>query len=467
MKIKLNLNHFSIRYFMKKTTFHLAMIILFPSLVMAQQWQQTQSTPSGSGVTNLVIRENGDLYVTTASNDWPSGDMGGIRKSTDNGESWSNLMDAYNGRTIVEGTDGHLYASVWPYPSDEGLYRSVDDGNTWQQLTTVSSGNNIFSIATDQVDKQTYIYAGTRNGILRSVDNGASFAPSISGFDPDSYVYDLDVDPQGIIAAATSTGLYISEDHGSTWTKADGVTGSNPVSRVQFYSEDPEQGGKEDNRRLVAGYLAGNEARLAIAYGGTTYLLAVLLANFYVYAEVSGLWIDAFKKIIGVSLYPYGTSGGGYYQSLDMGLTFALIIGNLLDNIRASTVKRRIDTRKAPFSLYMGLFEGGDGGAKIYFMQQDISGVENQNFFQSALNMTVSPNPFNDFTHFSFTVPKSAVTELKIFDGTGKLIFERTATLVQGDTHEITWRPKDSNGGIYFYLLQGDGFSESGKIVRR
>ena len=451
---------------MKKTTFHFLMIFLLPHFVIAQQWQQTQSTPNGGGVTNLIIRDNGDLFVTTASHDWPSGEMGGIRKSTDNGESWSNLMDAYNGRNIVEGVDGHIYASVWPYPSDEGLYRSTDDGNTWQQLTTVPSGNNIFSIATDQVNKQTYIYAGTRHGILRSVNNGASFTPSISGFDPDSYVYDIDVDPDGIVAAATSTGLYISENQGSTWVKADGVIGSNPVSRVKFYSE-PSEPGKEDIRWLIAGYLFGNEARLARAAGGTTYLLAVLLVNFYAYAEISGLWVYAIKKLIGVSLYPYGTSGGGYYQSSDMGQTFTEMNSNFQDYIPAATIKRRTDSRKAPFSLYMGLFEGGDGGAKIYHMQQDISGLENQKFVQGAINLTVAPNPFNDFTRFAFTLTKSSITELKIYDATGKLIFERTETFLQGDAHEITWRPKDANAGLYFYILQGDGFFESGKIVRR
>ena len=84
------------------------------------------------------------------------------------------------------------------------------------------------------------------------------------------------------------------------------------------------------------------------------------------------------KKLIGVSLYPYGTSGGGYYQSSDMGQTFTEMNSNFQDYIPAATIKRRTDSRKAPFSLYMGLFEGGDGGAKIYHMQQDISGLENQ-----------------------------------------------------------------------------------------
>lgn len=452
---------------MKKATLQFAMIFLLSHFVIAQQWQQSQNTPHGGGVTNLIIRENGDLFVTTASHDWPSGEMGGIRKSTDNGESWSNLMDAYNGRTIIEGMDGYIYASVWPYPSNEGLYRSNDDGNTWQQLTTVSSGNNIFSIATDQVNKQTYIYAGTRHGILRSIDNGASFTPSISGFDPNSYVYDIDVDPDGIIAAATSTGLYISENHGSTWVKATGVTGSNPVSRVKFYSEPSGTGGKEENKRLFAGYQLGDEARLAQAFGETNYLLTVLLTIFDASSEVSGLWIYALHKLAGVSLYSYGTSGGGYYQSSDMGQTFTKMNSNLPDNIPASALKRGIDTRKAPFSLFMGLFEGSNGGAKIYHMQQDISGLENQKIVQGALNLTVSPNPFNDFTRFAFTTPKSSITELKIYDATGKLIFERTETFLQGDSHEITWRPENANAGIFFYLLQGDGFFESGKIVRR
>jgi len=145
-------------------------LLLFVSIVVLPQgWQQTAGTPEGGGVTDMVVREsNQHLFVATASFNFPNGDMGGVRRSTDDGATWENLWDVYIARTIIDGGDGNLYASIWPYPQDEGMYRSTDNGDTWgSPLITVPSGDNIFSIALNPTTTVQTIFAGTRNGPLR------------------------------------------------------------------------------------------------------------------------------------------------------------------------------------------------------------------------------------------------------------------------------------------------------------
>ena len=73
-----------------KTNLISALIFFAASICgYSQVWQQTASTPEGSGVTEMVVRQiNGYIFVTTGSFNWPNGDMGGVRRSTDDGVTW-------------------------------------------------------------------------------------------------------------------------------------------------------------------------------------------------------------------------------------------------------------------------------------------------------------------------------------------------------------------------------------------
>ena len=170
-----------------KVILTLALFIL-PASLFSQVWQQTASTPEGSGVTDMVVRQsNQHIFVATTSFNWPNGDIGGVRRSTDDGTTWQNLNEVFIARTIIDAPDGNLYASIWPFPSPEGLYRSTDNGNNWgSPLVTVPTGDNIFSITLNTTHKSKHNICRelTRNGPLRSTDNGVNWAPAINGIPP-------------------------------------------------------------------------------------------------------------------------------------------------------------------------------------------------------------------------------------------------------------------------------------------
>ncbi|MBK8983391.1 MAG: hypothetical protein IPM38_13985 [Ignavibacteria bacterium] len=73
----------------------ISFIILFVTLfsvteINAQsQWMQTPGIPEGGGVTDMVIADNGNIVVTTASFNWPNGQDGGVRWSSNEGATWN------------------------------------------------------------------------------------------------------------------------------------------------------------------------------------------------------------------------------------------------------------------------------------------------------------------------------------------------------------------------------------------
>src|SRR5438046_387867 len=77
------------------------------------QWVQTAGTPQGGGITSMVVCPNGNIVVTCSSYNFPNGQYGGIRHSTNGGNSWISDNNLYTARTISLGQNGYLFASAW------------------------------------------------------------------------------------------------------------------------------------------------------------------------------------------------------------------------------------------------------------------------------------------------------------------------------------------------------------------
>jgi hypothetical protein len=107
---------------------------------------------------------------------------GGIWESTDTGQHWHSLTDGLpattaggvgfspaQGGTIIDGTgdSGYSYAGL-------GIWRSVDGGATWQKATGVPDGLLTFRIAVDPNNPEV-VYAATSRGLYRSNDDAQTF----------------------------------------------------------------------------------------------------------------------------------------------------------------------------------------------------------------------------------------------------------------------------------------------------
>jgi hypothetical protein len=443
-------------------------LLLFVSIfIFPQGWQQTAGTPEGAGVTDMVVREsNQHLFVSTASFNFPNGDMGGVRRSTDDGATWENLWDVYIARTIIDGGDGNLYASIWPYPQAEGLYRSTDDGDSWgSPLVTVSTGDNIFSIALNPTTTVQTIFAGTRNGPLRSTDNGITWSSANNGIPANSWVRDIEVDSTGIVAAATTNGVFISSDNGNMWQQATGITDT--IVKIIFdYPLTTDNPGGET--RLLGG---SDNGQLVEALASNTYLTFTLGALLDPNKENAAFWIALIKnensKKHSVATFPRNNDGGGYYESTDNGQTWNQENNGLPINPKTSALTGIVvETRKSTqINEYVGLFENMNGGARI-FKRETVVSVERVNdltpgSYQLKQNY---PNPFNPTTNIEYSIPEQSYVELKVYD----ILGNEVATLVNEEQSAGTYRA-DFNGeglssGLYIAQLTAFNYSQTIKM---
>jgi hypothetical protein len=443
-------------------------LLVLSTISYAQGWQQTAGTPEGAGVTDMVVREsNQHIFVTTGSFNWPNGDDGGVRRSTNDGSTWENLWDVFVARTIIDGGDGNLYASIWPFPQNEGLYRSTDNGNTWgSPLTTVPSGNNIFSIALNPTTTVQTIFAGTRNGPLRSTDNGVTWSPAINGIPPNSWVRDIEVDSGGIVVAATTNGIFSSTNNGDLWEQATGVTDTIVKIIFDYPLITDNLGG---DTRMLAG---SDNGQLVEAFASNRYLTLTLAALLDPSKEFAGIWIAILKneneKKHGVAMFPRNNGGGGYYESTDNGQTWNQENTGLPGNAKTSALTGLVVETRATTQIneYVGLFENTNGGARI-FKRETVVSVEKVNDL-TPVDYILSqnyPNPFNPSTTINFSIPEKSFVSLKVFNSLGQEIETLVSEDLSTGSYKYDWDAFGLTTGIYFYKLQSGSFVETKKMI--
>ena len=180
---------------------------------------------------------------------------GGIYKSTDGGENWTNvglkdsehiakiLVDPKDGNNVVACAMGH----AWNDNDERGVYKTSDGGKTWKKVLAGANGSSGCALLAMSRQEPQTMYASMwdfrREGwTFRSGGPGSGLFKSTDGGDHWSEIQDsnakgLPPKPWGRVAVAVAPskpqvvyanieaekgrGLYRSDDGGANWTKLD------------------------------------------------------------------------------------------------------------------------------------------------------------------------------------------------------------------------------------------------------
>ena len=325
-------------------------------------------------------------------------------RSTDNGESWTNILDLKSGgdlQSFVFTPSGEIYVKIacfveTPY---EGICYSNDNGNTWIQknngLPTIRPISGSLAMGPDGA-----LYTGIfEHGMYRSTDCGNNWLPS-SNYTNQSAIADFTVSADGsIFAAAWGTGVLKSTDKGITW----------------------------------------NQANEGISYG---------------YSGVS------ITQII------YNPITGHLFAPQDPG--FTLRSTNLGESWYREINSFRISGKLAVNSSTGEMFINSSNTIyrSIEHKTSGEISVKEPAKLPTEYNLSQNyPNPFNPTTTIQYSIPKDEHVKLIVYDITGREVKELVNEHKAAGIYNVSFDASSYSSGIYYYRLETVGYNNTQKMV--
>ncbi len=202
-----------------------------------KSWQKILYRSAEAGAVDLAIdpRDPQTLYASLWQvyrkpwKLWSGGPGSGLFKSTDGGDTWTELT---RNKGLPSGVLGKITVTVSPADSSRiyanieaeagGLYRSDDAGKTW---THINDDRNLWQrsfyfmrMQADPADRDTLYVLSFR--LEKSTDGGKSFSPVPTRH---ADIHDLWIDPSNPrrMIVADDGGASVSVNGGATWTEQD------------------------------------------------------------------------------------------------------------------------------------------------------------------------------------------------------------------------------------------------------
>lgn len=190
-------------------------LVLLVASASTAQWAPL-TTGSGS---RSITTFNGNIFIAAPP--------AGLRKSMNDGTTWTlaNTGLPMSGANYQVQSVGHSATALF-CGTESGVFRSTDNGASWVSVNTSlpASSSTIYCNRIYTFGAGTFlVYTGSLNqnggGVFRTFDNGTTWLQAFSGLSSNMTVHNL-AEMEGVLYAATSTGLMRSDDLGGSWQAA-------------------------------------------------------------------------------------------------------------------------------------------------------------------------------------------------------------------------------------------------------
>lgn len=222
---------------------------------------------SSEHISKVLVDPRNSNVVFAASQGplWSPGGERGLYKSTDGGENWKLVLSKgeYTGVTdvvfdpknpdVLYAATHQRHRNVWAIINcgpETGIHKSTDGGETWTQLKTGLPGGDVGKISLQvSPQKSNVVYAtielpGRKGGFWRSENFGASWKKTsdfVSGGTGPHYYQELWADPHryGVLYQANNY-FSRSDDNGDTWISVEGDNKHVDNHAVAFHPTDKD-----------------------------------------------------------------------------------------------------------------------------------------------------------------------------------------------------------------------------------
>jgi len=201
----------------------LVIVILALCLVESVSAQWTQLVPP-----QIQIPLSPNAILAKGDTLWVGMYRGTIYRSTNNGLNWAR---SDSGISYLYCTNDFLTAGDTIFAmAEEGIFRSTDMGVSWAIKNNglpIASWMNVYSM----VQSGNFLFAATDFGVYRSSNGGDQWYPS-TGDSVYWPVYSLAVSNGLLFAGTSGKGVYLSTDHGNSWSAINNGMPANPTGYV-------------------------------------------------------------------------------------------------------------------------------------------------------------------------------------------------------------------------------------------
>jgi photosystem II stability/assembly factor-like uncharacterized protein len=340
---------------------------LFVSRNGAGTWTRLSLPASDASVSCVAVPPAGHPVYACAEGLWESADSGRTWRQIDAGLA----ATSFSSLVVDPSSPEILYASVNSLPNGgPAVYKSTTGGSSW--LPSGNGVNNVAvaALAVDPAQAGT-LYAlisdfagisiGDVNALLKSVDDGAHWAPANAGL-PGFTVTALAINPQApaTLCAETNRAFFSSNDGGARWIR--------PGAR--FAGAPPLVVDPQTPTTLYTALTAGFENLYRSLDSGAswTQLGAIAAARSYFALAVapsapSTLYVAADLSVSGPSADLFAShDGGATFEDLGGGLRTVAAIAVDPRDPDTLYVSGSAYSSSSPFGIDFGVWKSADGG---------------------------------------------------------------------------------------------------------
>ena len=239
---------------------------IYKSADGGKKWEK-KGLEASEHISKIIIHPDDPdtLWVASQGPLWSAGGQRGVFKTTDGGESWTNVLKSgdYTGATdliIDPRNPDRLYAAMWQHHRtvaayvgggpESGLWKSEDGGENWTELKTGLPEGNMgkTGLAISPMSPDV-LYAAIetdlrKGGVWKSTNRGASWekmSDAVSGGTGPHYYQELYASPHYFDRIyLTSNTSQISNDGGKTWTNLNNEYKHVDDHAIAFRPDDPD-----------------------------------------------------------------------------------------------------------------------------------------------------------------------------------------------------------------------------------
>jgi len=393
--------------------------------------------------TNQTSGTPNQLLTVSAVSDqigWAAGVGPTVVKTINGGISWSSATG-----TGITGDVYNIYA--WSAndalcttsPSATNIYKTTNGGTTWTLVFTQAGG---FIDAIQMINTTTGYALGDPVGgkwtIVQTTNGGDNWAriatePAQVGTEA-GWNNALQIEGNNMWFGTNATKVYRSTDLGLTWTS--GATTGTANSYAVHYN-NPTTG------------LAGGTAMVLSTNGGSSYSAVTNPGTTGNMNGLEGTGADWWAIRSGNTIYR-STNGAANWTNA---------------HVAGTAVFQDIDFVVGNGNCPDGWAVGNAGA--ISRMSGEPTGIStvSSEVPSSYLLKQNYPNPFNPTTNINFSLPKSGLVTLKIYDISGREVAVLLNEVKSAGSYLVGFNAAGLPSGAYFYRLTSGNFSETKKMM--